>query len=194
MPWRRGTARAAARAAPHRRARHVARRGAPRRAVTATRRRRGARSPPPYATARRRRGTPPRHAPHTVWQDFSNTMLENIATQPASAQDPPPHPVSLYTFKAPNGVGVPAPHFYRALRFQRHTGGFQRFIFIAHYGSSAKLVDSSAPFLSSLTVPAPHWWIPAPHFYRASRFQRQTGGFQRPIDELLARKSERLGH
>jgi len=85
-------------------------------------------------------------------------MLENIAKQPA-----PPHPVSLYTFKAPNGVGVPAPHFYRALRFQRQTGGFQRPIFIEHYGSSAKLVDSSAPF------------------YRALQFQRHTGGFQRPI-------------
>ena len=107
-------------------------------------------------------------------------MLDNIAKQPASDQDPP-HPVPLYTFKAPNGVWVPAPHFYRALRFQRHTGGFQRPIFIEHYGSSATLVDSSAPFLSSVTVPAPHWWIPAPHFYRASRFQRHTGGFQRPM-------------
>ena len=107
-------------------------------------------------------------------------MLDNIAKQPASDQDPP-HPVPLYTFKAPNGVWVPAPHFYRALRFQRHTGGFQRPIFIEHYGSSATLVDSSAPFLSSVTVPAPYWWIPAPHFYRASRFQRHTGGFQRPM-------------
>ena len=107
-------------------------------------------------------------------------MLDNIAKQPASDQDPP-HPVPLYTFKAPNGVWVPAPHFYRALRFQRHTGGFQRPIFIEHYGSSATLVDSSAPFLSSITVPAPHWWIPAPHVYRALRFQRHTRGFQRPI-------------
>ena len=76
---------------------------------------------------------------------------------------------------------IPAPHFYRALRFQRQTGGFQRPIFIEHYGSNATLVDSSAPFLSSITAPAPHWWIPAPHFYRALRFQRHTGGFQRPI-------------
>ena len=179
MPWRRGTARAAARAAPHRRARHVARRGAPRRAVTATRRRRGARSPPPYATARRRRGTPPRHAPHTVWQDFSNTMLENIATQPASAQDPPPHPVSLYTFKAPNGVGVPAPHFSAALRFPRRTGGFPRPIFLQHYGSRAAVVGSRPPFLCSITVPAPHGWIPAPQFCAALGFPRRTGGFPR---------------
>ena len=107
-------------------------------------------------------------------------MLDNIAKHPASNQDPP-HPVPLYTFKAPNGVWVPAPHFYRALRFQRHTGGFQRPIFIEHHGSSATLVDSSAPCLSSIAVPAPHRWIPAPHFHRALRFQRHTDGFQRPI-------------
>ena len=88
--------------------------------------------------------------------------------------------LSSITVPAPNWW-IPAPHFYRALRFQRHTGVFQRPIFIEPYGSSATLVDSSAPFLSSVTVPAPHWWIPAPHFYRAVRFQRHTGGFQRPM-------------
>ena len=76
---------------------------------------------------------------------------------------------------------IPAPHFCRALRFQRQTGGFQRLIFIEHYGSSAVLVDSSAPSLGSITVPAPHWWIPAPHSYAALRFQRPTDGFQRPM-------------
>jgi len=75
---------------------------------------------------------------------------------------------------------IPAPHSYAALGSQRRTGGFQRPILMQHRGSSAALVDSSAPFLCSIMVPAPHWWIPAPHSYAASRFQRRTGGFQRP--------------
>jgi hypothetical protein len=88
--------------------------------------------------------------------------------------------LSSITVPAPHWW-VPAPNACAALRFQRHTGGFQRPIFIEHYGSSATLVDSSAPCLCSITVPAPHWWIPAPHVYRALRFQRHRGGFQRPM-------------
>jgi hypothetical protein len=76
---------------------------------------------------------------------------------------------------------IPAPHSYAALGFQRRTGGFQRFILMQHRGSSVALVHSSAPFLCSIMVPAPHWRIPAPHSYASSRLQRRTGGFQRPI-------------
>jgi hypothetical protein len=107
-------------------------------------------------------------------------MLEKIATQPASAQDPPPHPVSLYTFKAPNGVGVPAPHFYAALRFTRLTGGLPRPIITQQYGSRAAVVKTHAPFSCSITVPAPHRWVPAPHFFAVFRFPRRRGGFPRP--------------
>ena len=64
-------------------------------------------------------------------------------------------------------MGVPAPHFYPALRFPRRTGGFPRLIFTQHYGSRAARVDSRAPFFCSITVPAPHGWVPAPHFYSA---------------------------
>ena len=51
---------------------------------------------------------------------------------------------------------VPAPHFYAASRFQRRTGRFQCLTPMQHCGSSAAVVDSRAPVLCSITVPAAH--------------------------------------
>ena len=98
----------------------------------------------------------------------------------SQANTRPPHPVSLYTFKAPNGVRVPAHHACASLRFQRRTGGFQRPTPVQVQGSSATQVGSSAPRLCRFEVLTPHWWVPAPHACAGLRFQRHTAGFQRP--------------
>ena len=54
------------------------------------------------------------------------TTLDYNARAKRASNTPPTHPVPLYIFKAPNGVGVPAPHACAGLRFQRRTGGLQR--------------------------------------------------------------------
>ena len=85
-----------------------------------------------------------------------------------------PHPVSLYIFKAPNGVW------------------FQRLSFLRESGSSETVPDSSAPFFCGNPVPAKHCPIPAPQFFAGIRFQRNTARFQRPILLLECFSSETI--
>ena len=89
------------------------------------------------------------------------------------------HPPNLPYFFS-HGVRVPAPHSYAASRLHHRTDGFQRLTPMQHCNSSEALVGSSTPLLCSIAVAAPHWWAPAPHSDAVFRFQRRTGGFQRP--------------
>ena len=131
---------------------------------------------------------------HPVWQGLSSTMLKDTDKQPPHH----PTPFLFILLKLQTGCGFQRPifiehygssakrvdsstPFFSSITVPAPHWWFQLPMLVQHYGSSATLVDSSAPFLSSITVPAPHWWIPAPHAYAALRFQRHTGGSQRPM-------------